>query len=54
MLRSNELLRAAGQRRPSALRSSLDDSSPTDDKVNQTLLIEAPRPEIPVINPALN
>lgn len=32
MLRSNELLRAAGQRRPSALRSSLDDSSPTDDK----------------------
>ncbi|KQK10211.1 uncharacterized protein LOC100844656 [Brachypodium distachyon] len=32
VLRSNELLRAAGQRRPSALRSSLDDSSPTDDK----------------------
>uniref|UniRef100_A0ACD5W494 Uncharacterized protein n=1 Tax=Avena sativa TaxID=4498 RepID=A0ACD5W494_AVESA len=32
-LRSNELARPAGQRRRSALRSSLDDSKATDDKV---------------------
>ncbi|CAM0883189.1 unnamed protein product [Alopecurus aequalis] len=32
VLRSNELFRSAGQRRPWALRSSVDDSKATDDK----------------------
>ena len=35
VLRSNELFRSVGQRRPSALRSSLDDSKATDEKVQK-------------------